>query len=120
MNRDNPFKATEVDPSLTPPSRSLRKTIGRCILGVGLLLLAYGAIACWVLPTLPPNGGASGRLPSLYVIGAGMVFSLVGLVATGGGGVADGKPASKGIPTWLGVAIILGIVVAFFAVVSQL
>jgi hypothetical protein len=109
------------------PSNSIRcasKAIGTVILLVGLTVLVYGAVAFWLINSLPPNGGASGRLPSLYVMGAGMVVALTGLVVRDlGGRNKKDKPAgevNKVIPTRYGLLLILGIVIIFFVVVSQL
>jgi len=62
---------------------------------MGVATSAYGAVAFWILHSLPPNGGGSGRLPSLYVLVGGMAAMLLGLV------IRDLRlrPADKSPPT---------------------
>ena len=50
------------------------------VLIAAVLVTAYGAIAFFVMQSLPPNGGDSGRLPSLYIILGGLAGMLVGAV----------------------------------------
>ncbi|MBA4032098.1 MAG: hypothetical protein C0478_14575 [Planctomyces sp.] len=104
--------------------RRASKGIGTAILLVGLMALAYGAIAFWLIKSLPPNGGANGRLPSLYIMGVGVVVAVIGLIVRDlRSNSKKNEPAgeaSKGIPTRYGLLLLLGIVVMFFVVVSQL
>lgn len=75
---EQPFKSPQVDPAAPPPSgRSLRAVVGLSIFLIGLAVLAYGAVAFWLLRMLPPNTPSS-RLPSLYILFAGMGITLFG------------------------------------------
>jgi hypothetical protein len=105
-------------------ARSIARTIGTAVLVAGLLLSAYGAVAFWLIQRLPPNGGASGRLPSLYVMGVGLAVSFIGLMARDLRFIGKRNPASassqKAIPTSLGIFLILAIVIAAIAAISLL
>ena len=57
--------------------------LGTGILLFGVVVLAYGAFAFFVNNNLPPNGAAQGRLPSLYLLFAGMAAMLVGTILRG-------------------------------------
>jgi hypothetical protein len=99
------------------------KTPGGAILALGLLVLVYGIVACWRVPSLPPNGGPRGRLPSLYMIGVGIVITIAGLAARGGsrrGGSDPAAPAPRGIPAASGIVILLAILGGLFFLVSRL
>ena len=90
------------------------------VLATGLVVLAYGAVGFWIINTLPPNGGASGRLPSLYVMGAGIVLSVVGLVARD---FRDGRISqedTQGIPASYGILGLVAILIILFFVISSL
>jgi len=54
------------------------KKIFTAVLIVTMLATAYGAVAFFLVQTLPPNGGTNGRLPSLYIMLGGIVGMLVG------------------------------------------
>lgn len=58
----------------------MAKKIFTFILIVAVLVTAYGTVAFFVVQTLPPNGGTSGRLPSLYIMLGGITGMLVGAV----------------------------------------
>ena len=91
------------------------------MLTAGLGLLAYGAIAFWLIQTLPPNGPGRGRLPSVYVMGAGIVIAFLGLIVRDLRIRRKTKDASpKGISTSFGILILLGMVIIFILVVSLL
>jgi uncharacterized membrane protein len=98
--------------------------VGTGILILGLLVLAYGAVAFWLINSLPPNGGAQGRLPSLYVMGGGIVGVLIGLAMrvqrSERGSSAAPRGAGDHIPTRYGIALLVGIVIVFILVVAQL
>lgn len=99
------------------------KTPGGAILALGLLVLIYGVVACWLVPALPPNGGPNGRLPSLYVIGVGIVITIAGLAVRGGGhrgGSDPAAPAPRGIPAAYGILILVAILAGLFFVISRL
>ena len=59
----------------------MARKIGNAILAVAAIATAYGALAFFALTDLPPNGGVSGRLPSLYIMLGGMGGMLIGSVA---------------------------------------
>ena len=56
----------------------LRKS-GTAILLLSAFVTAYGAVAFFLINSLPPNGGGYGRLPSLYVFLGGMGGMLLGV-----------------------------------------
>ena len=80
---NNPYASPESasDPHTAPPPAkgSVRRQLGSVIFALGLLTTLYGATAFWLVKTLPPNGGPSGRLPSLYLLAVGMGAMLLGL-----------------------------------------
>ncbi|MEM6471671.1 MAG: hypothetical protein AAF802_19075 [Planctomycetota bacterium] len=104
--------------------RNATKKVGTFILIAGLAVLAYGTVAFWLVQSLPPNGGANGRLPSLYVIAGGIVVVLVGFAVRGltvdGDANASKAKHSKRIPTLYGILVLFTIVVSLFFVVSRL
>src|SRR5262245_29849594 len=121
------------NPNQSPPtydarkrrrSLGLAKAIGTSVLVLGLATLAYGALAFWVFPLLPPNGGVNGRLPSLYVMGAGIIAAVVGLTLRGWDSESRSEETAhvsrKSIPTGIGIAILFAIVVAVFVVISRM
>ncbi|MBN1911213.1 MAG: hypothetical protein JW818_15820 [Pirellulales bacterium] len=124
MSSDNPFKTPKEDSSSSTPSRRPSNVLGTGILLVGLSVVAYGAVAFWLIQSLPPNGGGNGRLPSLYVMGVGIVVAVVGLIArdfrVGRKAKGSTSEARKGIPTVYGIIGLLAILIIFFLVVYQL
>src|SRR5262245_35768319 len=114
----NPYEApaNEVSAKKGLSGQGVVKVVGTVILIAGLAVLVYGAVAFWIVPSLPPNDAAS-RLPSVYVMGAGIVTALVGLTVKS----LQGKSTKKGaIPTSVGFIMLLAIIIAFFFVVSRL
>jgi len=114
----NPYESPSCDVSARKglSGQGIVNAIGTVILIAGLAVLTYGAVAFWIIPSLPPNDAAS-RLPSLYVMGAGIVTALVGLTFKS----LQGKSTKKGaIPTSVGVIVLLAIIIAFFVAVSRL
>jgi hypothetical protein len=105
-------------------NRRVSKILGTTILLAGLTILGYGAIAFWLIKSLPPNGGTTGRLPSLYVMGGGIVAVLIGLalrdLRLGKKPPHSATAQKKGIPAAYGVVLLVTILVIFFAVISQL
>ncbi|AMV34945.1 hypothetical protein VN12_22655 [Pirellula sp. SH-Sr6A] len=105
-------------------NRSATRSIGTGLFLTGLAILAYGAIAFWIIKSLPPNGGPTGRLPSLYVIGVGIVAVLAGLAVrdlrTRHKNSVSTEGEKKSIPTSVGLLILALMLVLFFVVVSQL
>lgn len=71
MSSSNPFDAPGQLEKLSGTTGRLSQAVGTGILITGLMALAHGAVAFWLISSLPPNGGAQGRLPSLYVMGGG-------------------------------------------------
>jgi hypothetical protein len=61
-----------------PQGKSIARMIGTVIALAGVAALAYGGVAFWLMRSLPPNTVES-RLPSIYVMGAGIVVALAGL-----------------------------------------
>ena len=96
--------------------------VGSVILAIGIAALCYGALAFWVLPGLPPNGGNSGRLPSLYILFAGVALTLVGLAVRGLRTSAASRDQSgkREVSPAAGLLLILILVAAIFAVVAML
>jgi hypothetical protein len=121
----NPYATpTASDPKPPDSNRRIARGIGTAILAAGLVVLAYGAVAFWLVQSLPPNGGASGRLPSLYVMGVGILGAIIGMVVrdvrlAGPARQPDGS-SRKGVPTSVGILILLAIVIAAIVVIAQL
>jgi hypothetical protein len=114
----NPHESpsSDVPARKVPSGQHIVNATGTAILIAGLAVLIYGAVAFWIIPSLPPND-ASSRLPSLYVMGAGIITALVGLTFKS----LQGKSTKKGaIPTSVGVLVLLAIIIAFFVAVSRL
>lgn len=120
--QNSPYRSETSEPHENG-SPTLRGKIGLLVLGVGLVVLAYGAVAFWVMPSLPPNGGASGRLPSLYLMGGGIVSVVLGLAIRGlnTNGQGDTQKTGKGsVSPLVGILILFAILAAFIGVVSQM
>ncbi len=118
MSDSNPYE-TQAGSTSTSPAKTGLSLLGRLVLGVGLIALGYGGVAFWLLTNLPPNTTDS-RLPSLYVMGAGVVVTLVGLVLRGIAVPNKTDSGRTGVPSWLGILILLAILAGFFAVVSRM
>lgn len=101
----------------------LRKA-GLGLFVIGMMVVVYGAVAFWLVNSLPPNGGPAGRLPSLYVMAAGIVGVLVGLALRGLKiGVSEQearKESTGGIPAFWGILILVLILVAALVVIAQM
>ena len=123
----------EQNPYQSPPSHDNHRqtsgqgavqAIGTAVLIGGVVTLAYGALAFWVFPFLPPNGGVNGRLPSLYTLGIGIVATLVGLALRGlrssRASASEAERPSKGIPTGIGILVLIAIIIAVFVAISRL
>lgn len=118
MNQSNPFEPQDSSAG-QPPGNSGLRIAGRVVLGLGLVVLGYGAVAFWLLSSLPPNTPGS-RLPSLVVMGVGIAITLVGLAVSGMSAPKNSESKKGGIPSWLGIIILLAILGGFFAVVAQM
>ena len=124
---ENPYQspATEVNREDPPQSRAgqrVAKAIGTAVGTLGLVTLVYGAVAFWLIQSLPPNSGMSGRLPSLYVMGAGIVLVLGGLAARDlrlAGRTRRQDGPSKAIPTGVGMLVLLVIIIALVVAISR-
>ena len=85
-------------------TQGVRKKYGTAILGAGIAVLAYGAVGFWIIKTLPPNGGPTGRLPSLYAMGGGILITIAGLVMRDYRGGSKSQEGVRGkIPTSYGI-----------------
>ncbi|WP_461505859.1 hypothetical protein [Rhodopirellula baltica] len=123
MTQHQPYESPSVPTESAAPSKSLLGKIATGVLTLGLMVLAYGAIAFWVLPFLPPNSESEGRLPSLTVMGVGVLVTVVGLVLRSLTTSKDPEPnvnQPKKIPAMYGVAILLGILGLVFFVITRL
>jgi peptidoglycan/LPS O-acetylase OafA/YrhL len=113
MNTDNPYEPPSDLPTASTQTRATAKVVGTVILLVGLAVLVYGAIAFWIVPSLPPNNISNGRLPSLYVMGLGILVAVVGLVARDlrscrtRNGVSN--QAKKEIPSSYGILLVIAV-----------
>src|SRR6476660_597139 len=105
----NPYDAQQPDTQTRRNPNTIARQVGTATFVIGLAALAYGVCEFWLVPALPPNNGWSGRLPSLYVMGGGIVAAIVGLSVK-----SLAPPAAKkgAVPTGLGLLIILAIVIA--------
>ncbi len=120
----NPYAAPSA-PDESPPSgerRRVARAIGTAILAAGLVVLTYGAVAFWVIRSLPPNGGPSGRLPSLYVMGVGILAVIIGLAVRGSRSArqAEEPDGPKTIPTSMGILVLLAMVIAAIVAISRM
>src|SRR5262245_25130696 len=102
------------------PIRDVRRKVGMGILAAGLAILAYGAVGFWVINALPPNGGASGRLPSIYIMGAGIVVAVVGLAVRDFRGGKSQEGSKQGIPAIYGIFGIVAMLIVLNFVISRL
>ena len=83
MDTNKPENTSESDARATNPIQTILRKIGMVVFIVGVVFLTYGAVAFWLINSLPPNGGANGRLPSLYLMAVGMIVTLIGLSVRG-------------------------------------
>ena len=114
----NPYESPPSDVSAPQETsgQGIVNAIGQAILFAGLAVLIYGAVAFWIIPALPPNDATS-RLPSLYVMGAGIVTALVGLTLKS---LQSRSTKKAAIPTSVGIILLVAIIIAFFVAVSRL
>jgi hypothetical protein len=75
---ENPYKAPTEPTSKT--KRGFKRSLGTSILTLGIVATVYGLFNFFIVPWLPPNNPADGRLPSLYVTFGGLATMLGGLV----------------------------------------
>lgn len=87
MADNSPYEppATRQDGAANASKQGAHKVrkLGTVILVLGVAVLVYGALAFFLVRSLPPNGGSAGRLPSLYVLFVGMGIMLFGAVVRG-------------------------------------
>lgn len=113
----NPYESSQIAAQTTSRRSGMVANLGTTILLVGLAALAYGAFTFWIMPLLSPNTAWSGRLPSLYCMGAGIFTALIGLTLRS----LQPSPTKKAtVPTSVGILVIVAIVIAFFVAVSRL
>jgi len=113
----NPYESPHSDTAPPRRPKTIAAKIGTAVLVLGLVLLAFGAFTFWIMPSLPPNTAWSGRLPSLYCMGVGIFTALIGLTLNS----LQASPGKRaGVPTSLGILVLVAIVVAFFFAVSRL
>jgi CDP-diglyceride synthetase len=103
----------------SPFGAIMRDNIGKFVLAFGTVTLIYGVTAFWLLPNLPPNNPVTGRLPCLYVIGVGIVATVMGLALKGNPKI-DPNSKTKTLSPAVGIAILLAMVGLLFVVVSQM
>ena len=124
MNSGNPYESPEDHATETRPAPHRPRAIGTVVLVAGLVILAYGAVAFWLVNSLPPNGGVQGRLPSVYVMGVGLVVAVAGLIArdfrAGGKSTSPTHSSPMGIPALYGILGLVAIMVVLFLVISRL
>lgn len=116
---ENPYNSPQPDGSYPASRLGMHRKVGTGILVVGLATLAYGAIAFWIFPMLPPNEPTTGRFNSIFVLGAGMITSLGGLAIreTRVRNKVVSNSTGSGISTGAGLLVLLaaviGLIVAF-------
>lgn len=128
MSPENPYAPPSDREQRSPDStglgaaRGVARTVGTVILVAGLGVVGYGAVAFWCVPWLPPNGGPTGRLPSLYVVFAGIAASVVGLIVRdvrwAGPASSQAGSSRKGIPTSVGVLLLVAIVAGLIVAIA--
>lgn len=118
---DNPYASPTAssDPSLGARRWSALKVLGTICLVVGLLGLVYGIVACFVI-SLPPNNPVSGRLPSIYIMGAGGVLSVIGFAMRDLRIAARSGVAPKGVSSGVGILILVAILIGMFVWIARL
>jgi hypothetical protein len=88
---------------------------------IGILTILYGATAFWLMPQLPPNGGSYGRLPSMLILGIGIVITIVGMAINSLATQNQQSAASpKKIPAFYGFAAIGLILLIVFIIVANM
>lgn len=92
---------------------------GDILLWAGMLALTYGAVACFVI-NLPPNNPVSGRLPSIYIMAAGSVLSLVGLTMRNSLQSSSSAKGAKKVSPLVGILILLAIMIAVVVAIARL
>lgn len=93
--------------------------VGDVLLWAGVLALTYGAVACFVI-NLPPNNPVSGRLPSIYIMAAGSVLSLVGLTMRNSLQSSSNARGTKKVSPLVGILILVAIIIAVIVAIARL
>lgn len=114
---------TAADSSSDAPSGHDRSpvsnAVGDVLLWAGVLALTYGAVACFLI-NLPPNNPVSGRLPSIYIMAAGSVLSLVGLTMRNSLQSSSSAKGAKKVSPLVGILILLAIMIAVVVAIARL
>ncbi len=123
-NPNDPQTSERYGLKTPPPTRRVLQLTGKFVLVIGGLILAYAAAAFWLFNELPPNDAIHGRLPSLYLMGAGIVIVVVGLIASDQRVNRRDKSPNEGsrkvIPTSYGIIGLVAILIILFFVISLL
>jgi hypothetical protein len=93
--------------------------VGDILLWAGMLALTYGAVACFLI-NLPPNNPVSGRLPSIYIMAAGSVLSLVGLTMRNSLQSSSSAKGTKRVSPLIGILFLLAIMIAVVVAIARL
>ncbi|MDZ7618795.1 MAG: hypothetical protein U1E05_17455, partial [Patescibacteria group bacterium] len=79
----------------------------------------YGAVACFLI-SLPLTGLLGGRLPSIYIMGAGGILSVVGFAMRDLRIDARSGSAPKGVSSGFGILILVAIAIGMFVWIARL
>ncbi len=110
MNGDNPYESTRNASRLSTGRPSLSRKFATVALGIGFLFHAFDVTGFGLTNSLPPRGGANGRLPCHFAMGMGMVVSIDRLEFRDQRCVRTNKSNSPvGILTQFGVVDLLAI-----------
>lgn len=123
MNSNNPYESPTPAPSPPSPTSKKLRLLATCVMVLSLALLAYGAVGFWLVPSLPPNGGVNGRLPSVYVMGVGILATMVGLVLRSLASPTAAEDSSGTKKTFLsryGLVLLIVIMIVVGFVISRL
>jgi hypothetical protein len=120
MTDVNPYEGPESDNL----SEGLAKKIGTFVATAGVLILGYGALASFVIPTLPPNAAHTGRMNSIYLMAIGAALSLSGLalrdLRLGRKKQRSSSSYTREISTGFGLLVIVSVVIFTAIVIAQM
>src|SRR4051812_45357860 len=114
---ENPYESPQAAPESRRSSFAIANSAATTIVVLGLAALAYGALGFWIVPALPPNSGWSGRLPSLYVMGGGMLAAVAGLATKS---LAAPTAAKGAVPTGVGLLVIAAVIALIVAIAAMM